>query len=529
MAKCKRQLVLAGLCGYLLIAILTVLYRQPTIVGDYDDIQTRLPQPFLSNQTGLLSASVEEKPTPAVPQHSAGDYDDIQTRLPQPFLSNQTGLLSASVEEKPTPAVPQHRASYVLVKNYDDQLGQATVTFLGLINITVHWDMTFVEPFVIYEQSTLSGIPHSRDDFHFGDFFNISGVSEILEKCALKENHVPFVSSFREFLVNANRQFVTLHLERDKRFLTRVMKPGEQVSQCTAAVRDKLYNLENDLNKHVEEVKDEAMALHGQQYKFRGVRGLCANPRNISLRSVENAIFSTVEHDNATSPLTVVIPHFQEAMNIDSPINVCEWRTCINDPDFAFNKYQCRAYSLPHSHQVLNYVDEFRTSLNVSGPLIGIHFRSEKLAVIEYVESTPGYTARCLGRFEKLIHFLMKKYIVTLSNVVAIHDFGKYGTSSCAAGGNRCVQTRNAVLGKLRQLGIRVVLCDPADFGVPVHRGLISLIEQEFLSTADYLLTLGGGNYQENIVERFHLTRGEEHYYGFCLKYYPDHMNNLNY
>ena len=92
---------------------------------------------------------------------------------------------------------------------------------------------------------------------------------------------------------------------------------------------------------------------------------------------------------------------------------------------------------------------------------------------------------------------------VTNTSVALFHDLGKYGSNSCHYY-NECRAELSNFLSKIKDFGYRVVSYDPSHFRPVDLRGVFAaFVENNFLSHADILVTVGLGNYQQNIVDRF--------------------------
>ena len=89
------------------------------------------------------------------------------------------------------------------------------------------------------------------------------------------------------------------------------------------------------------------------------------------------------------------------------------------------------------------------------------------------------------------------------------HDLGKYGTRSC---GSLCAGRKKQFVAGIKNLGYRIVYYDPVEFRPKGLRSVFSaLVEMEYLSKVDVLITVGNGQFQNKIIERFMKHKGHDH------------------
>ena len=387
---------------------------------------------------------------------------------------------------------------YLIALYYSEQLASATRNVFQLINLTIHWSRRAVEPFI--EGSTYSAVPSSSglsELFRFSELYNKSSVAAQMGDCFSKDL---VLHSFEDFLVNATRNFILLNfwISDDKSGL---------VADCTSG-RDQFREAESRLNKHLERVKSQAIAVHGQDYKFKGVRAVCVQATNLSVHEVAKEVLS-----ESNKQLSVVVSSWSCIENINAN------GSYYYNPGYSCTAFQekCHIFSFPRTQKILDAADEFRNSLSLPQTLIGVHLRTEKLALID--QKQPGHFDTCLDRLHAVAQTLLKKFNYTVNNIVAIHDDSKYGSNTCVVGfQSKCNEFRDTAVEKLKSWGIKVVSYDPASFKRPLHSGFVSIIEKEFLSGTNHLITVGGGRYQRS-VESLFITKHQdsEPVYRICL------------
>ena len=404
-------------------------------------------------------------------------------------------------------SLPSHHP-YLIALYYNEQLASATRNFFQLVNLTVHWNKRAVEPFIAGSKySAVPSSPSLSGLFRFSDFCNISSVAAQMRDCFSKDL---VLHSFEDFLVNATREFLLLNFWMSD-------DQSGQVADCTSG-RDQFRKAESRLNKHLERVKSQAIAVHGEDYKFKGVRAVCAEASNLSVHEVAKEVLS-----ESNKHLSVVVSRWRSIQNVSAG------GFHYYNPGYSWLSLEkCRIFSFARTQMILDAADEFTNSLSLPQPLIGVHLRTERLALDD--RKQPGHFNTCLNRLHAVAQALLKTFNYTVNNIVAIHDYSKYGSNTCAIGSQRkCNEFRDTAVEKLKSWGIKVVSYDPASFKRPLHSGFVSVIEKEFLSGTNHLITVGGGTYQRS-VESLFITKHQdacEPVYRICQHFTPDILNGL--
>ena len=418
---------------------------------------------------------------------------------------------------------------HVIALEYTEQFSAATYKFAQLANISVHWNKGIVEPFIL--DSSLIGLPGSPNELRFGDLYNLSAVEEMLAKCFRTSASSVHFSHFEDFLASSTRKFVVLHIARHSSELVHgnTRKLSGNISNCTNAMASDMKKIEHRLNhllEHDNTVKRRALAIHGrEEYKFRSVQALCVDATNITAfpEDITNVLLQDGHH-LSNSRLSVVIISWRYIGGGNTPR---AWH--YYNPHFHWDPMQCGILVFPHSSLVVKAAQEFFKSLKLSRPFIGIHVRVEILVNRMILKSAAlkVKAEECLARFWPVVKALTLKYSVDSSNVVMFHDFhGKYGTNSCHDT-KPCKTLGGAIINQIENLNISTVSYDPSLFGMPEHGGFASLVEKEFLSQADYLLTMGAGRFQLSITQRFLQQHSKDSFYSLCSEKYRNHLPNL--
>ncbi len=130
---------------------------------------------------------------------------------------------------------------------------------------------------------------------------------------------------------------------------------------------------------------------------------------------------------------------------------------------------------------------------------MGVHIRIERLALQEIDHE--DFWQSCLHSFNGTVHSLQLEYNFTGNNMVVIHDQGKYGSKGCPR--DVCPLIKSDFFSTLDRLGSRVIYYEPTEFGERADKGFASLVEKEFLSRVDHLITVAKGSFQKSLVLRF--------------------------
>ena len=439
----------------------------------------------------------------------------VPDRFPTAVLVHSEGAMDAAVpqsslpDELPAQSVPSHHP-YLIALKYEEQLGGATRNVFQLVNLTVHWNRRAVEPFIA--GSTYSGVPSSPSLsglFRFGDFYNISSVVAQMGDCFSEDL---LLYSFEDFLVNATREFLLLdfRMSGDK---------SGKVTDCTSGQDKEFREAESRLNAHLERVKSQAIAVHGQDYKFKGVRAVCVEASKLSVHDVAKEVLS-----EPNKQLSVVVSSWRCIWNVSTSAGGFYYY----NPSYSWAFMdKCHIFSFARTQRMIDAADEFRNSLSLPETIIGVHLRTEKLAVDDRKQL--GHFNNCLDRLHAVAQALLKKFNLTVNNIVAIHDYSKYGSNSCMLGSrSKCEKFRDRAVKMLKSWGIKLVSYDPASFKKPLHNGFVSVIEKEFLSGTNHLIAVGGGGYQRSVASLFNAKhQNSEPAYRICVHFTPDQLNGL--
>ena len=404
---------------------------------------------------------------------------------------------------------------YLVVWDIPEQLTAATKDLIQLYMFNQkHLKLGMIEPYVL--GSRLKTVPPVSEDFRslpvISTFLNKSDMLHNLEKC-FNSGRVD-LHSFPDFLVNAARQFIVVRFITAKRDIL-----GGKITNCNFNMK----LVEHLLNYHLEIVRDRAISKHGANYTFRGVHSLCvkAVPEEpFSMKDVAQFIRTWMTNtSNGTkhpfSPqFSVVIPEWRAVMNMEN-------HHYYYDPSYTGRNMtrSCQLQSLAHTSYVTQAARTMFQRLSLSRPFIAVHVRSERISQPELQWHRTGFIDSCISNFSKVLQVVMKEHNISLENVVFIHDGSQYGSDSMWESRRNA---SNYIISRIKAIGIRNVQYKPQENftnidSATTESALAQFVEKEFLASADILIMLGYGGFQQSLLLRFK-SKGNDrnHWYKLC-------------
>ena len=421
--------------------------------------------------------------------------------------------------EKTDPAITTEtsKLGYLVILNIPEQLTSAVEHFVQLYMInTLHWKLGMIEPYV--RGTWLAFLPSVKDDFRslplLSTYFNRSHMIHNLKQCFHSDVQL---NTFEDFLINAARPFIVL----------KFVAGGPDISECPSSMNKTEYRL----NYHLQRVKDKAVAVHGLNHSFIGVKSLCIRSKPQSpfsmLRVVEYVkqwMMNTSGQISRpfTPQHTVVIPEWNGIRNQPSG-------HFYYDPTFtALNvSDSCQMRSVPYSSFVTNAASRVLDTLALPRPLIAFHIRSEKIAGMETKNYVKGFVDKCMALLPRVFQAVQNKYNVSRDHIIFTYDGTEYGSTSMNGFHSKPLAIQ--IISKVKALGIRNVQYKPlndtrADFAAP------QFVEQEILMSADVLIIVGYGSFQKTLLTRFRdKVNGRDKWYQMCSsRFKEDHLEGLD-
>ena len=207
--------------------------------------------------------------------------------------------------------------------------------------------------------------------------------------------------------------------------------------------------------------------------------------------------------------------HKQVAIHGSATILINYWRDMENTKFSSSFFYRIPGFKWTHcydfetcalSQSVVGAAQQFRESLSEMHPVVGVHIRGERL-----IRNFKGDYMKCLTELNKLINSdSVSNLNISKGSLYLLHDLGEYGTRTCSY--PSCVSATKRFVDGIKNLGYRIVYYDSVDFRPKGLRSAFSaLVEMEYLSKVDVLITVGMGQFQNKIIERFMKLKGHDH------------------
>ena len=188
---------------------------------------------------------------------------------------------------------------------------------------------------------------------------------------------------------------------------------------------------ENLLNYHLERVKEEAISVHGTNYKFTGVHSLCVKSTPQKPFSMLQAVeyvrqwMIKVSNEDTIPQYTVVIPEWRSIRNRRT--NYFYYDPSYTSPNFT---QSCHLQTIPHSLYVTNTARAMIDTLALPKPLLALHVRSERIARNEIHNHVMGFIDDCVSRLLRVLEAVQQKYNVSHDHIIFTHDGSDYGSTS---------------------------------------------------------------------------------------------------
>jgi hypothetical protein len=385
----------------------------------------------------------------------------------------------------------------------------AFVAYKHLAQITGLLKLSSVEPYMC--TAGTEGVPptnkHLAEVLKFSHFYDLDHMRSLIKKCSPNNDLV----SFDTFLEKASRGVILVS------FL-----PSSSLTKKYFSGRAKNKNvLEHDSaittqTKSLKMLNTWVSTMAKKSVPFRESRVVLINAlpsRPLPLLSLVEELGSIItKHVAEFGSATVIVDTWRDVRDrIASPffyyIPGLTWEDC--------------GYidSVRHSEAVVTAARTFGESLKSNRPLIGVHLRMEKLLIFN---DRVSHYRWCLGEVLKL---LQNGTIANASRGSAyfFHDLKKYGSKTCDKYKN-CIKRRPPFLADIKKIKYDVVSYDPSSFLPASMRGVFAgLVELEYLSNVDVLITVGTGRYQDNTVQRFLSKSGgsRDNLYKVCCNPQP--------
>ena len=376
---------------------------------------------------------------------------------------------------------------FLLAKSYDQQLQAALHGYYQLAKLTGLLNLSAVEPFVL--GTSLVGVPVVGSEvLKLGDLYDLDGVKGRLTSNSILEELV----SYNTFTERASSHVVLVL------FLTN-LKSFE------------VYFSGENKNSRIIEISTSTAKVYFRQIMKAVNQWILAQTNSRSTHFLISRLVLIDVRPYHPLPLSHIIDklnsviHEQVEKFGSATIIIERWRGIHNVSDSKFfyfipgfvDAFKPRRRLL-FSSAVVTAAQRFAQTMTSAHPVVGVHIRGERLLL-----DSKGKISVYVQCLEELQHFLSSRPVPVANEQVRVfHDLGPYGTMSCTL--QYCTKGRARFVEDVAKLGFPIVSFDPAVFeSVPTSPAFVSLVEMEYLSHVDLLVTVGRGGFQQSMVERF--------------------------
>ena len=387
---------------------------------------------------------------------------------------------------------------FILANDYQQQLFGGFKGFYHLSKIASALNLSVVEPFVT--RTSLIGVPNLSEPgepaLKLSHFYDLYGLREAFHQCSdikLETFEAFFKKSshnivFVEFLTSLDAYHSLFPKDTNKKIL--------EIKSATRSVSTSLAQF-NTWAAHLYQKKCKKRSrCTSMRFSFRKSRVFLIDARPLhplSWEQVKNTLESVINKEvEKYGSATIVVPSWRD---IQPPDMISSFFYSM--PDFSWD--YCRNMVLiPHSKTVMAIAEKFIKRTMKPHPVIGVHIRAERL-LIDY-KGDVTHLIDCL----KILKNILRNGTVPnvhKENVHVFHDLGTYGSQSCD---NYCRMRNDRAVWEIGKLGHKIVYFKPQDRSyASLKNTLAAFVDREYLTRVDVLVTVGRGEYQQNIVERF--------------------------
>ena len=172
---------------------------------------------------------------------------------------------------------------------------------------------------------------------------------------------------------------------------------------------------------------------------------------------------------------------------------------------------KCTQSPFPHSELVSSSAKTYLSgATHIRRPFISVHIRTERLAKGRNSGKLRTNFLRCtLNQLSKVVENI--KYRTPDMDMLICTDFDEgrlYGTDSCTPG--FCQDSAKYIQSTItKEFGWNVTKFDPVVQNSPKNAAFVGLVEMNMLSLGDYLILVGHGNFQQQLLGLY-LSQGRD-------------------
>ena len=419
--------------------------------------------------------------------------------------------------------------SYLLVLYYFEQMNNALKNLLRLGPIAMNLDMKIVEPFVVH--SRLYGLPDmlppgevTGSFYSLHTLFKIDSINQSLNTYANAS-----LASFEDFVQYAPRDIVVVYFIHKEQSRPRTFRLSYRYLQ--------LLKLLSESETPAIDCTNEIF------YEEQIYGGLLGTLLNITVKygvinfRIVKFICVAGERDTTTDQLrellgpkkkTVIIPEWRGCGYKHCNLEMHHDYMTHSRPNLLYTlKGEKRSQlniSYVYSDLVMETANLFIKNLDLTKKLyISVYMRIEKLLKTNNTFHTDkGYLKCCTSTLQKVLASVKNKF--KLSNILLITDLGRYGSDSCS--GNCQLMGADILKDVEKTNKIKVFNYDPDKTPLKIdNSGFAAMVEMEMLARARRLITVGSGQFKEQLIQLYGKRNKNANIYSICREL---HLNVLH-
>ena len=410
--------------------------------------------------------------------------------------------------------------SYLLVLYYFEQMNNALRNLLRLGPVAMNLHMRIVEPFVVH--SRLYGLPDmlpakevTGTFYSLRTLFNIHSINQSVYTYAGAT-----LASFEDFVLYAPREVTVVYFVHNEghkprtfclsyrylRILKLVTEAEIPVIDCTNEVshEEQIYSglLDTLLN---------ITAQYGVA-SFKIVKFIC-------VAGERDTTTSQLRAQLGAKKTTVIIPEWRGCGYRNCNLKLRHRIITRHRPKLLYTlkgeKETPLNLTYVSSDLVMKTADLFMKNLNLTEqPFISIYMRMEKLVKTNStIHIDNSYLKCCTSTLQKVLAGIKKKFKV--SNVLLTTDLGRYGSDACPG---QCQVVGMKVLKRVENANkIKAFDYDPSKTPLKIdNNGFAAMVEMEMLARARRLITVGLGQFKEQLMHLYGKKSVHANVYNIC-------------
>ena len=410
--------------------------------------------------------------------------------------------------------------SYLLVLYYFEQMNNALQHLFHLGPIAMNLDLKIVEPFVVH--SRLYGLPDmlpageiTGSFYSLRTLFNIDSINQSLNTYANAS-----LASFRDFVLYAPRDIVVVYFIHNEHSRPRTFRLSYRYLR--------MLKLVSESETPMIDCTDEIF------YEEQIYGGLLGTLLNITVKygavnfRIVKFICVAGERDATTDQLrellgpgkkTVIIPEWRGCAYKHCNLEMRHYFITHSRPKLLYTlkgeKQSPLNFSYDYSDLVMETANLFIKNLNLTKkPYISVYMRIEKLLKTNNTfRIDKNYLKCCTSTLQKVLTGVKKRF--KISNVLLITDLGRYGSDACP--GDCQLVGAQILKGVEKTNKIKVFDYDPSKTPLKIDNGgFAAMVEMEMLARARRLITVGLGQFKEQLIHLYGKRNNYANVYKIC-------------